>query len=69
MIDFFVASIHHLIVFGIAAVLAAELAARVADLVAPGDIVLVKGSKSSKISTVVDALRKTAQTPALDTKE
>ncbi|GGF56939.1 UDP-N-acetylmuramoyl-tripeptide--D-alanyl-D-alanine ligase [Paracoccus acridae] len=48
---------------------AAELAARVTDLVAPGDIVLVKGSKSSKISTVVDALRKTAQTPALDTKE
>ncbi|MCF3972823.1 UDP-N-acetylmuramoyl-tripeptide--D-alanyl-D-alanine ligase [Paracoccus salsus] len=36
---------------------AAELAARVDALVAPGDTVLVKGSKSSKISTVVDALR------------
>ncbi len=42
---------------------AADLAARAADLVAPGDIVLVKGSKSSKVSTVVDALRKSAQTP------
>ena len=43
---------------------AADLAARAADLVTPGDIVLVKGSKSSKVSTVVDALRKSAQTPA-----
>ena len=42
---------------------AAELAARAGDLVAPGDIVLVKGSKSSKISAVVDALRKSVQTP------
>ncbi|MDQ1900601.1 UDP-N-acetylmuramoyl-tripeptide--D-alanyl-D-alanine ligase [Paracoccus sp. WLY502] len=48
---------------------AAELASRAADLVAPGDIVLVKGSKSSKISTVVDALRKSAQTLASQTKE
>ncbi|WP_374302027.1 UDP-N-acetylmuramoyl-tripeptide--D-alanyl-D-alanine ligase [Paracoccus sp. (in: a-proteobacteria)] len=48
---------------------ASGLAERVHDLVAPGDIVLVKGSKSSKISTVVDALRKAAQTPAPDTKE
>ncbi|MGN7869799.1 UDP-N-acetylmuramoyl-tripeptide--D-alanyl-D-alanine ligase [Paracoccus sp. 22332] len=48
---------------------AADLAARAADLVRPGDIVLVKGSKSSKISTVVDALRKTAQTPVSETKE
>ncbi|MFV0386959.1 UDP-N-acetylmuramoyl-tripeptide--D-alanyl-D-alanine ligase [Paracoccus sp. (in: a-proteobacteria)] len=39
---------------------AAELAAGAGDLVAPGDIVLVKGSKSSKISTVVEALRKPA---------
>ena len=54
---------------GIWAETAAELAGRLADLVAPGDIVLVKGSKSSKISTVVDALRKSAQTPASDTKE
>lgn len=43
---------------------AAELAAQATDLVKPGDIVLVKGSKSSKISTVVDALRKSAQRPA-----
>lgn len=42
---------------------AADLAAMAEKLVAPGDIVLVKGSKSSKISTVVDALRKSAQTP------
>lgn len=43
---------------------AADLATRVGDLVAPGDIVLVKGSKSSKISAVVDALRISVQTPA-----
>jgi UDP-N-acetylmuramoyl-tripeptide--D-alanyl-D-alanine ligase len=42
---------------------AGDLAARASDLVAPGDIVLVKGSKGSKISTVVDALRKSGQTP------
>ncbi|MFC3168387.1 UDP-N-acetylmuramoyl-tripeptide--D-alanyl-D-alanine ligase [Paracoccus fontiphilus] len=54
---------------GIWAESATDLAGRLADLVAPGDIVLVKGSKSSKISTVVDALRKAAQTPAPDTKE
>ncbi|SIQ25029.1 UDP-N-acetylmuramoyl-tripeptide--D-alanyl-D-alanine ligase [Paracoccus thiocyanatus] len=40
---------------------AAELAECAQDLVAPGDIVLVKGSKSSKVSTVVDALRRTRQ--------
>ncbi|MDF3853096.1 UDP-N-acetylmuramoyl-tripeptide--D-alanyl-D-alanine ligase [Paracoccus pantotrophus] len=40
---------------------AAELAERARELVAPGDIVLVKGSKSSKVSTVVDALRRTRQ--------
>lgn len=48
---------------------AADLAARLAELVAPGDIVLVKGSKSSRISIVVDALRTSAQTPAFQTKE
>ena len=48
---------------GIWAPHAADLAARASDLVAPGDIVLVKGSKGSKISTVVDALRKSGQTP------
>lgn len=41
---------------------AADLAAQVQDLVAPGDVVLVKGSKSSRISMVVQALRaQTAQ--------
>ena len=38
---------------------AAELAAQAGDLVTAGDVVLVKGSKSSKISTVVEALRNT----------
>ncbi|RMC37694.1 UDP-N-acetylmuramoyl-tripeptide--D-alanyl-D-alanine ligase [Paracoccus alkanivorans] len=42
----------------------AELAAKAAELVAPGDIVLVKGSKSSKVSAVVDALRQSGQGPA-----
>lgn len=43
---------------------ASGLAAQAADLVATGDIVLVKGSKSSKISTVVDALRRSLQSSA-----
>ena len=43
---------------------AAELALNAGSLVAPGDIVLVKGSKSSKVSTVVDALRKGAGSTA-----
>ncbi len=43
---------------------ATELAERVAELVAIGDIVLVKGSKGSRISTVVDALRRTRQSSA-----
>ena len=36
---------------------ATDLAAQLPDLVKAGDVVLVKGSKSSRISTVVDALR------------
>ncbi|WP_265501382.1 UDP-N-acetylmuramoyl-tripeptide--D-alanyl-D-alanine ligase [Paracoccus beibuensis] len=36
---------------------AADLAGQVQQLVAPGDVVLVKGSKSSRISLVVQALR------------
>jgi UDP-N-acetylmuramoyl-tripeptide--D-alanyl-D-alanine ligase len=44
---------------GLHAETAAELAARIGELVATGDIVLVKGSKSSRISTVVDELRRT----------
>ena len=47
---------------GIWAESAAELAARAGELAGPGDIVLVKGSKSSRISMVVDALRKSLQT-------
>ncbi|MDK8872142.1 UDP-N-acetylmuramoyl-tripeptide--D-alanyl-D-alanine ligase [Paracoccus sp. SSJ] len=46
---------------GMHAETAAELAGKVGELVASGDIVLVKGSKSSKVSTVVDALRRTRQ--------
>ncbi|MBP8931966.1 MAG: UDP-N-acetylmuramoyl-tripeptide--D-alanyl-D-alanine ligase [Paracoccus sp.] len=46
---------------GIYAETADELAARAGDLVAIGDIVLVKGSKGSRISTVVDALRRIRQ--------
>lgn len=42
---------------GLWAETAAGLAAQAARLTAPGDIVLVKGSKSSQISAVVDALR------------
>ncbi len=38
-----------------------ELAVRVRGLVDPGDVVLVKGSKGSKVSTLVDALRKLGQ--------
>ena len=49
---------------GIYAESAADLAARAAELVAIGDIVLVKGSKGSRISTVVDALRRTRQSSA-----
>ena len=40
---------------------AAELLPRAAQLVDAGDIVLVKGSKSIKVSLVVDALRKLGQ--------
>lgn len=46
---------------GLHAETAAELAERPGDLVAFGDIVLVKGSKGSKVSTVVDALRRARQ--------
>jgi UDP-N-acetylmuramoyl-tripeptide--D-alanyl-D-alanine ligase len=40
---------------------AAELAPRARTLVDAGDILLVKGSKGSKVSLVVDALRKLGQ--------
>ncbi|TJZ90793.1 UDP-N-acetylmuramoyl-tripeptide--D-alanyl-D-alanine ligase [Paracoccus gahaiensis] len=42
---------------GLWAATAGELAARGPDLISAGDIVLVKGSKSSRISMVVEALR------------
>ena len=51
---------------GLYAETATELAARVDELVAIGDIVLVKGSKGSRISTVVDAMRRTRQSSAPD---
>jgi UDP-N-acetylmuramoyl-tripeptide--D-alanyl-D-alanine ligase len=41
---------------------AQEIAPRAKALIDAGDIVLVKGSKGSKVSLVVDALRKLAQT-------
>ncbi len=37
------------------------LIARLPDLVQPGDIVLVKGSKSSRVASLVDALRRSRQ--------
>ncbi|MFD1882329.1 UDP-N-acetylmuramoyl-tripeptide--D-alanyl-D-alanine ligase [Paracoccus pacificus] len=43
---------------GIWAETAADLVAQAGNLVRRGDIVLIKGSKGSRISTVVDALRK-----------
>ncbi len=45
---------------------AAELAARARQLFDAGDIVLVKGSKGSKVSLVVDALRKLGQATPRD---
>ena len=44
---------------------AAELAPRARSLIDAGDIVLVKGSKSIKVSLVVDALRKLGQPAGL----
>jgi UDP-N-acetylmuramoyl-tripeptide--D-alanyl-D-alanine ligase len=43
---------------------AAGLAPRMAQLVDAGDVVLVKGSKSIKVSALVDVLRKLGQGPA-----
>ena len=42
---------------------AAELCARAAELVQDGDVVFVKGSKGSRVASVVDAIRKARQTP------
>jgi UDP-N-acetylmuramoyl-tripeptide--D-alanyl-D-alanine ligase len=43
---------------------AAELAGRARSIIDAGDIVLVKGSKGSKVSLVVDGLRKLGQAVA-----
>jgi UDP-N-acetylmuramoyl-tripeptide--D-alanyl-D-alanine ligase len=43
---------------------AAELAAEVHRLVDAGDVILVKGSKGSRVSEVVTALRRLAQAVA-----
>lgn len=48
---------------GIAADTAQELVTKRADLIRAGDIVLVKGSKSSLVSKLVDALRSAGKTP------
>jgi len=45
---------------------AAELAASARGMIDAGDVVLVKGSKGSKVSLVVDALRKLGQGGATD---
>ncbi|WBL33968.1 UDP-N-acetylmuramoyl-tripeptide--D-alanyl-D-alanine ligase [Sinirhodobacter sp. HNIBRBA609] len=45
---------------------AKDLAARAAHLVDAGDVILVKGSKGSKVSLVVDALRKLGQPGAAE---
>jgi UDP-N-acetylmuramoyl-tripeptide--D-alanyl-D-alanine ligase len=47
---------------------APDLAARAHLLVDAGDVILVKGSKGSKVSLVVDALRKLGQPGAGDAK-
>ncbi len=48
---------------------AADLAPRLRSLVDAGDVVLVKGSKGIRVSTLVDALRKLGQAAATDHKE
>ena len=45
---------------------AADLCFRAADLVRDGDVVFVKGSKGSRVASVVDAIRRARQTPASD---
>ncbi|MDO5613021.1 MAG: UDP-N-acetylmuramoyl-tripeptide--D-alanyl-D-alanine ligase [Paracoccus sp. (in: a-proteobacteria)] len=53
---------------GIWAETADGLIDRADALIQPGDVVFVKGSKSSRVAAVVDALRKTWHRPAPDTK-
>ncbi|MFC0340483.1 UDP-N-acetylmuramoyl-tripeptide--D-alanyl-D-alanine ligase [Paracoccus niistensis] len=45
---------------------AADLCARAGELVRDGDVVFVKGSKGSRVASVVDAIRRARQTPASD---
>ena len=47
---------------------AADLCDRAADLVQDGDVVFVKGSKFSRVASVVDAIRKSRQTPGVETR-
>ena len=47
---------------------AAELCDRAAELVQDGDVVFVKGSKFSRVASVVDAIRKSRQTPGVETR-
>lgn len=47
---------------------AAELCDRAAELVQDGDVVFVKGSKFSRVASVVDAIRKSRQTPGFETR-
>ncbi|MDO5632248.1 MAG: UDP-N-acetylmuramoyl-tripeptide--D-alanyl-D-alanine ligase [Paracoccus sp. (in: a-proteobacteria)] len=54
---------------GICTETADGLIARVSELTQPKDVVFVKGSKSSRVAAVVDALRKTWHRPAPDTKD
>lgn len=53
---------------GLWAATAPELAAQARHLVDAGDVVLVKGSKGSKVSLVVDALRKLGQAAASESR-
>ena len=45
---------------------AADLCARAGEMVRDGDVVFVKGSKGSRVASVVDAIRRARQTPASD---
>lgn len=45
---------------------AADLCARAGELARDGDVVFVKGSKGSRVASVVDAIRRARQTPASD---
>jgi UDP-N-acetylmuramoyl-tripeptide--D-alanyl-D-alanine ligase len=47
---------------------APELAARAHQIADAGDVLLVKGSKGSKVSLVVDALRKLGQPGAAEAR-